>query len=281
MQEFNAPEVIYGVDYSASKRDAGRNTWIAKCDPIDDDKLVVDCLADAAAFLNCMPKRNATNKALVECIVDGTEKVRALGIDFPFGLPSDLLETEDDWHAFVADVPDRWGALGEVSDPATLYEAAREYVDGDARRLRRVTDDEHGGQAPTGFRIKTQTYYGISCVLAPVADDVSVLPMDAMVSNTLVLETYPAGTFRKLEERSANGSVFPTGYKRDTHESIRRRRANVDALADAGVVFGRHRQFAVATDDALDAVAAAYATWRATEDGDPSETASREGHIFA
>jgi len=293
MQEFDGPELIYGVDYSASKRDAGRNTWIAKCDPIDDDKLVVECLADAATFLNCKPKRDATNRALVECIDDGTEKARAFGLDFPFGLPSNLLEEEDDWRTFLAGVPDRWGALAQVSDPTTLYETAREYVDAGAHRLLRMTDEEHGGQEPTGFRIKTQTYYGITKVLERISDDVSVFPMDEPEEGTVVVETYPAAVFRGLrDDEVLDREVFATGYKRDTQDAIDRRKANVEALDEAGVEIGEYCKYAIATDDALDAVAAAYATWQATvkmgysEDlggkGDEiSDRYRREGYIFA
>lgn len=147
--------------------------------------------------------------------------------------------------------------------------------------LLRETDADHGGQEPTGFRIKTQTYYGISAVLAPLAEDeaVSVVPMEEPRGATVVLETYPRAVF---EEIDANGR----GYKRDTRRSIERRRENVEALESASVGLGDDaKSYAIASDDALDAVAAAYATWRATcVDGHPEaypDGARHEGYIFA
>lgn len=162
------------------------------------------------------------------------------------------------------------------------------YVD-DRDDLLRVTDSISGGQRPTGFRIKTQTYYGISALLGELSDDVAVLPMDREARDTIVLETYPAATFRRLDENVSR--AYGMGYKRDTRESIDRRRKNVDALSDAGVEFCGHDEVAVAADHALDAVAAAWATWRAAEsnyevrdDEQPvdvvTSAAKSEGYIY-
>lgn len=285
MAEFEPPERIYGVDFSAAKRDAGRNTWIAECTPTDEG-LEVECLADAATRLECDPDRGSTLDALVDEIAESPGDSRAFGLDFPFCLPVWLLDG-DDWHEFVSETPDRWGALGAVDGPRSLYDSAEERAQTGGGSLRRETDEAHGGQKPTGFRIKTQTYYGISELLAAVAEEVSVVPMDAPEEDTLLLETYPASVFRRLEEQLSD-EVYDIGYKRDTREAIERRRANVEALQDSGVEFGDHRDFAVGSDHALDAVAAAYATWQATNSGDPGELVTNddadrhevEGYIF-
>lgn len=292
MEPLADADVVYGVDFSASKRDAGRNTWIAECSPAEDG-LVVEGLADAATVLDCDPGREATLEALVDLIEADGDGRRAFGLDFPFGLPRDLMG-EGDWHTFVSGVRDGdgWGALGAVDGPRALYEHARARAEGGDVDLLRRTDAERGGQEPTGFRIKTQTYHGISGVLAPVAanEDVSVVPMDDGVPETVVLETYPAAAFRRLRDDLGRG-VHDRGYKRDTRDAIERRRANVDGLAGAGVQFGEDETFAVASDHALDAVAAAYAAWRATRAGghpgclvdgagEIPEPYRREGYIF-
>lgn len=274
MIEFDA---VYGVDFSAAARDAGRNTWIAECTPAG-EQLVVDDIAEAANAPGCDPDRDATLDHLVHLIAGDADERRAFGLDFPFGLPR-ALTGEEGWHEFVSGVRERdqWGELGEVDGPQALYDGARSLaVDADVR-LRRETDEEHGGQEPTGFRIKTQTYYGISSVLAPVAgaDGVSVVPMDDGEGEAVVIETYPAAAFRGLRAE-VEGPVHDRGYKRDTRESIERRRENVDALDSAGVGFGYLDEFAVASDHALDAVAAAYATWQAVKDGDPREEVTDE-----
>lgn len=290
MIEFDPPERIYGVDFSAAKSDAGRNTWIAECAP-GEDELVVERLADVAAFLACDPGRASMLPMLVDRIEGDPAKRGAFGLDFPFGLPSDLQGS--DWHEFVSGIRERgeWGELGVIDGPRSLYDRAMAQGEESDVILRRVTDEDRGGQEPSGFRIRTQTYYGISGLLAELPDDVSVLPMDDPMTDTLVLETYPAATFRELGERT-HDEVFDTGYKRDTLESIERRRTNVRVLSDAGVEFDCHHEFAIASDDALDAVAAAYAAWRATRDGtlpddvidgdgDVASPYDVEGYIFA
>ena len=293
MATTDPPATIYGVDFSAAADDAGRNTWIAQCSieerAGEEDNLAVEELADASELLSCAPDRDSTIAALVDLIEGYPDERRAFGLDFPFGLPRDLQGA--DWHEFLDRVRDggEWGELGRVDGPRSLYDAARERAEAEGVGLRRVTDERRGGQEPTGFRIKTQTYYGVSALLAELSEDVSIPPMDDPTRNTVVLETYPAATFRRLREEGY-APVHDTGYKRDTREAIRRRRNNVDALAEAGVEFDGHRAFAVATDHALDAVAAARATWRASESGYgvPDEEAAdevptaagREGYIY-
>lgn len=289
MSASDRPSTIYGVDFSAAAGDAGRNTWIAEC-RIQDEALVVDDLADASAMLSCAPDRDSTISALVDLIEGASTGRRAFGLDFPFGLPGALLDGRD-WRTFVSDAleRDRWGVLENVDGPKTLYENAKSRVDRRDDLLRR-TDERCGGQAPTGYRIKTQTYYGISDLLGGLPDDVAVVPMDDVTGFTIVLETYPAATFRRLQDEGYD-PVHDTGYKHDTRESIDRRRENVDALSEAGVEYVGHDDVAVAADHALDSVAAAWATWRAAESGyevqdgqgpaDVVTSASRcEGYIY-
>lgn len=281
MTDFEPPEVIYGVDFSADKTDAGRNTWIAKAVP-DEDQLVLEQLTDAAETLECAPRRETILHHLVENVLHESGRTRAYGLDFPFGLPAGLLTEDGEWHDFIEELPGRWGDLGSVKDPDSLYSEAQARAERDGVRLDRCTDAKHGGQDPTGYRIKTQTFYGISELLAEIADDVSILPMNTPDSETYVLETYPRAVFNSLD--AAEG-----GYKHNTRQSIEKRQENIDALREHGVEFNGHCPYALASDDALDAVAAGYATWRATR----SETAfrdrtkdlhgatKREGYIFA
>lgn len=265
MADVDPPDTVFGIDFSAARDDAGRKTWIAECTP-EDDGIVVDRLADAAELLQCPPGRDQTLASLVDLIADDPGERRAFGLDFPFGLPRPLL-LADDWHAFVAGTRERdeWGALGRIDDPRSLYDAAERHVDDGRRRLRQ-TDRASGGQPPTGFRIKTQTYYGISSVLATVADEVSVVPMDPPEGQTIVLETYPAAVFRRLRN-GTTAAVHDAGYRRDTRAAIDRRRDNVDALREVGVECRDHAAVAVGTEHALDAMAAAVGTWRACRHG--------------
>lgn len=287
MAGFEPPDTVYGVDFSAAARDAGRNTWIAECTPRANG-LVVDRLADAAEFMECDPGREATLAELVDLIGEVGDTRRAFGLDFPFGLPRDLLGDLASWQEFVEGASeDDWGELGSVDGPQALYDRARDLAETDEVDLLRTTDEEHGGQEPTGYRIKTQTFYGISALLVPLAsvEGISIVPMDDFDAGTVVLETYPRAVFERI-------GATVEGYKRDTCASIDWRLQNVEALESKDVAFGDpERRYALASDDALDAVAAAYAAWQATkageypndlldDDGEVAEPYRGEGYIF-
>ncbi|MFB6157814.1 MAG: DUF429 domain-containing protein [Haloferacaceae archaeon] len=250
-------ERILGVDFSAAKSEAGRRTWVAEAS-VTGDGLVLADLADAATYFDCDPSRGATLGALASALRSGGEP-RVVGLDFPFSLPEPLLDGGD-WRGFVAGTPERWGRL-DADSPRDLYDAATTYAETEGVRLTRVTDEARGGQPPTGFRIRTQTFYGVSRVLRAIEDDVAVVPMDDPTdAGTVVVETYPAALFEAVDGHR-------TGYKRDTRDGIGRRRRNVERLRDCGVAFEGLADFATATDDALDAVAAAVAAWRAARNG--------------
>lgn len=266
---------VVGVDFSAARRAAGRRTWLAEA-RADGEALELEGLEDAAGRLGCDPSREETLDALVEHVagLDGA----VVGLDFPFSLPAALLDA--DWHSFVDATPERWGRLGDVDSPEALYEAATRFADEAGVGLRRATDGRRGGQEPTGFRIKTQTYYGISRVLKGLHRDAAVAPFDDPTgSSPAVVEAYPAACFDAL---GANR----TGYKRDTRAAVEARRENVSALERAGVDVADHGHVAVASEHALDAVAAAVAAWRAARaefavDGEADRaTVEREGHIY-
>jgi len=259
------PSAVYGVDLSAAAKRAGADTWVARC-LVDGDELAVVELASAAEFLDLdSTARGDVLPALAERL-GGVDGPAAAGIDVPFGLPAWVLGDRT-WREFVAATPEEWGVLDDVDDPRDLYDAVRAGAEADAGRpLRRATDDAHGGQDPAGFRIKTQTYYGISVLLRRLIEREGVcvppvLPPSAADAvdgdrrpRLAVLETYPASVFDRLD------GAERTGYKGTQRRHVEARRRNVAALVDAGVRFADDvaRDCAVATDDALDAVVAAY-----------------------
>ena len=278
-------EVVYGVDFSAARDSAGASTWVARC-VVDGGTLAVAELASASEFLGLdSTRRDDVLPALADRLGDAAAPAVA-GLDFPFSLPAWVLG-DDDWRSFVEATPERWGVLGEVDGPRGLYDAvtaAAEADDGgEGRPLRRSTDDDHGGQDPAGFRIKTQTYYGISSLLRRLiaVDGVGVPPVATTPDPDLtLLETYPASVFDRLPGGER------TGYKKAQRRHVEARRRNVDALVEAGVRFGSDpaRDCAVATDDALDAVAAAYAAatnYADALDREWSDAERAEARIFA
>lgn len=285
-------DAVYGIDFSAAAKDAGASTWVARCN-VAEGTLVVDALASASEFLGVdSTARDDVLPALADHLgtVDGPA---VAGLDFPFSLPAWVLG-DDDWRSFVESTPARWGVLGDVDGPRDLYDAVSAAVE-NGRAARRETDEAHGGQAPAGFRIKTQTYYGISMLLRHLIgyDGVCVPPVELVPDHDIaVLETYPAAVFDGLP------GAARTGYKKDHRRHVIQRRLNVNALVDAGVRFdadaavdadvrsadGVAADCAVATDDALDAVAAAYAAARHYSealDGDYSDADRAEARIYA
>ena len=269
------PSRVVGVDFSAAARSAGEKTWIAVCRRREGE-LVVEKLATATETLGVTgTDRETVLPALVAFLADPPEPTVA-GLDFPFSLPAEYLGfggTPDDpdgepgdttdtpadptdlWRSFVADTPERWGVLGAVDDPKELYEAAERTAEERDYPRTRATDDDHGGQEPAGYRIRTQTFYGISAVLAPLVDRGARVPpvTPAADADLTLLETYPAAVFDGLD-------AVREGYKPDSRAGVTARRDNRAALRDAGVtVEGVTADCLTARDDALDAVAAAYA----------------------
>ncbi|MXR41317.1 DUF429 domain-containing protein [Halobaculum sp. WSA2] len=289
------PTAVYGVDLSAAAASAGADTWVARCF-VDDGTLVVDELASAAEFLGLGSTARDDVLPALSAHLGGVDGPAVAGVDVPFSLPAWVLGDRT-WREFVAATPGEWGVLDAVDDPRDLYDAVREAADADAGRpIRRATDDAHGGQDPAGFRIKTQTYYGISVLLRRLIEREGVCVPPALPASALggtagadgdqlprlaVLETYPASVFDRLD------GAERTGYKKAQRRHVEARRRNVAALVDDGVRFADDaaRDCAVATDDALDAVAAASAAERnyqtALDPDDGSDRTERlEGRIY-
>lgn len=297
MSRIPDPNAVYGVDLSAAATRAGADTWVARC-LVDGDALVVAELASAAEFLDLDSTAREDVLPAMAAHLGGVDGPAVVGIDVPFSLPAWVLGDRS-WREFAAATPGEWGVLDGVDDPRDLYDAVREAADPDAGRpLRRATDDAHGGQDPAGFRIKTQTYYGISVLLRRLIehDGVCVPPALAPAEvgtepdsppRVAVLETYPASVFDRLD------GADRTGYKGSQRRHVEVRRRNVAALVDAGVGFrdgtargDAARDCAVATDDALDAIAAAYAAARnyrtaVDPDAEPDARERREARIYA
>lgn len=282
------PDRVYGVDFAASKRDAGRDIWIAEGIP-SDDGLEIASLAPAVDALDGEPTgRQETLAGLSEFIV--TQENAAFGLDFPFGVSSDLTDPER-WDEFVTRFPDSLAVdVDEAGDrpPKQLYDAVKAEV-GDPKAAGVREDVDEVGLSPTDWRMKELTFYGIRDVLKPLvadsqgdssgleSDHVAAVPMESAESaSVVVLETYPSKVFSQLGANS-------DGYKGRRTAHLEARRSNVDDLEDAGVHFTDDTRLKTeAYDDALDAVAACYATYDAVADGvDFDEESARFGKIFA
>lgn len=257
------PERVLGLDFSAAARASGANSWIADC-RFDGETLRVERLATASEWLGLdTTERDPVLAELADGLADPPDPT-VVGMDFPFSLPAEFLGFDgenatdgDTWRNFLRETPTDWGILDDVADPRDLYDRVTAAAEEQSLPLSRQTDDVNGGQNPAGFRIKTQTFYGTSALLRPLVErgNVRVAPvLDDPTADLTVMETYPAAVFDALP------NAVREGYKDDDRASVTNRRENRGALRAAGVeIEGLDADAAVATDDALDAVAAAYA----------------------
>src|SRR5215218_3583910 len=84
------PNRVYGVDFSGAK-DAGRSIWIAGA-VIDNETLRFDSCQPAAQLPNSGRELQRALKALIAYISQQGPCV--VGLDFPFGLPCDLVDED-------------------------------------------------------------------------------------------------------------------------------------------------------------------------------------------
>jgi hypothetical protein len=130
--------IIYGVDFSGAKL-AGRNTWVARLEP--------------AVRGPGLPPYELTDLAPLEKLCDTAERAIALAhlvqliaasqqalwaMDFPFGLPVEVMEHGAKWPAQLAFLR----AWGEDDYGAGLECLRRAKVLGGPNHIRRLTDAE-------------------------------------------------------------------------------------------------------------------------------------------
>jgi hypothetical protein len=184
----NHPRRVYGVDFSGAA-DAGKKIWITQ-GVLEGEALHVEACYRGADLPGSGVERDRCLVALRDFIAG--EKAGAFGLDFPFGLPRDLVEA-DTWYDFAVSFPDRY-----VNSEA-FREACRTAANGS--ELRRVTDRESRTPfSPYNLRLYRQTYFGVRDVLAPLVRErsASVLPMQTAASDKpWVLEICPASTLKR------------------------------------------------------------------------------------
>ena len=239
---------IYGVDFSGAK-DAAKRIWIATGRVNKHFLEILNC-KQAANFPGSAKALETCFGALKDFI--GRQKNAAVGLDFPFGLPKELVKG-DTWEEFVKVFPEKY------NDPDTFRHICRTAAGG--KELKRYTDQE----AKTPFccynlRLYKQTYYGISRLLAPLVkeDRIRVLPMQTPEPDKpWVLEICPASTLKRL-------NLYRT-YKKNTKEQKEARSHILSELELRGQLrftdeSVRDKVLSDSEGDALDSVIAAYTT---------------------
>ena len=257
---YTPPDRVFGVDFSGAK-DAGKKVWVAEIDATETPRLV-GC-APATERFDVEADRVSTHRALTQ-YVGSLAGDAAVGFDFPFALPETVVSAEN-WVRFLREFP------GQFASPAELQrrcQSRAELADGDRVQHVRATEESVGALSPYNHRLKKQTFYGIRDVLRPLVltDAVRVVPMQSLSPDRpTVLETYPAAALDSLD-----GETHRHGYKEANEDGRERRAANLDALeAEAALTLSEDVREALLDDtdaDGLDAVLAAFATWRNTAD---------------
>jgi len=249
---------IYGVDFSGAQ-DAGRRIWIAEGTPRGRSLAIHKCLR-AMDLVESGRKREICLPALRRFIERRKDCV--FGLDFPFGLPSELTQYKS-WKRFVLRFPTEYPSADELS------RICRERTGG--REPKRSTDsDAKTPFSPINLRLYRQTYHGIRDVLYPLVrgNEVNVLPMlQADPGKPLLLEICPASTLKHLfetrrlpsykgskKERMANRKDILKRLEGETALSFHNKRLRSRIVDDTG-------------GDALDSVIAALAAFRAVQNG--------------
>jgi hypothetical protein len=275
------PERVYGVDFSGGK-DAGKKIWVAGGEVVG-RTLRLDVCLRAATLPNSSSERDRAVEALRKFMAQQTPCV--VGLDFPFGLPSTLVE-EERWEDFARNFASRYADPHEfrmVCTHTALNVTCRSDNPSTCRKeLRRATDDEADTPfSPYNLRIYKMTYHGIRDVLAPLVDagEAPVLPMQpAVPGRSWVLEICPASTLKRMG--------LSQSYKR--RELAAARDAILAAVADHERIvvpdWVRAEVMADKEGDALDSVVAAVATFRALRESihssDPGEPGLVEGRVY-
>jgi hypothetical protein len=270
-----------GIDFSGA-RDAGRKIWIAEAQS-DGPGLYIVSLSRADRLLGVSARRGEVLPALVSHIAAQSGAV--IGMDFSFSVPECALFART-WRDFALNVESRFAGQDELRDWCWRNAGSRE--------VRRAT--ELAASTPFSAynrRIKFQTYFGITQVIAPLLRDGAAAfpPMEPHIPDSSgrpeamrapqVIEVCPASTIKSL-------GISSGGYKGRGEERALRRRQILEALKQAsGLRIPADIERAAMGDsegDALDAIAAAMAASRAAAQIASGEIAPHghidEGHVF-
>ena len=240
---------VYGVDFSGAKN-AGKKIWVAS-GVMDGDALrIKDCY-----WAEDLPGSGRSRDRCLAALRDfiKREQTAVFGLDFPFGLPRDLVEEYACWEDFVLSFPDRY------SSPEAFRRACRE-ADG-GRELKRVTDRQSQTPfSPYNLRLYRQTYFGIRDVLHPLVREqlAYVLPMQsALPGKPWVLEICPASTLKQ------EALYQPYKGRREAHRKAREHiLREIEEKALSIPAKSRAEIMADCEGDVLDSVIAAFATFR-------------------
>lgn len=201
-----------GIDFSGAK-DAGKHIAIATA-TIEDGALRVEDCKLGESLVGSGRRLEPCLGALVD-LIEG-ERSAGIGLDFPFGIPRELVE-ESSWEDFVV------GFAAQYQTPEEFRASWRQACETEPRRH---TDNEcHTPMSPYNLRLYKQTFYGIRDVLRPLAaaGKARVLPMQKPEPGLpWLVEVCPASTLRLRN--------LPTRYKKRTAQHRKARQNILESL---------------------------------------------------
>jgi hypothetical protein len=267
----SAPRQIYGVDFSGAAQ-AGKKIWLAQ-GVIEEEAWSIEACYRGADLPGSSVGRDRCLAALRDFISGAGAS--AFGLDFPFGLPGQLLK-ERRWEDFVLSFAERY------TSPEAFRQACRASATG--KELRRVTDKESRTPfSPYNLRLYRQTYFGIGDVLAPLVREgmACILPMQpATPGRPWVIEICPASTLRRAGLNGLYKGVRQEHYAaraRILEELERSVPLTIPAALRSTILDDNE-------GDALDSVVAAVAVWRALRSESPTvgdnAAYTLEGYVY-
>jgi hypothetical protein len=280
-------KTIYGVDFSGAKL-AGRNTWVAR---LERRAGVSRGRPYALTELECVERACGTAERglAIEHLVGrvAASEGALWAMDFPFGLPVEVLEAGTRWEEQLKFLRE-WG--GDAYDVG-LACLARAKKLGGPMHIRRLTD--HEAKAPFDcyqYRIIYQFFYGVRDVLGPLAATrgTAILPFQYRrlpTARRVLVEACPSSTLKRLglpHQNYKQPEGGPLSGKR-----LRTRRVILDHLAEHISISPSQRRTMMRNGggDAIDAVIAAVGAHAAWRDADHRSIARhgrypREGKLF-
>jgi hypothetical protein len=278
----NTFDHFYGVDFSGARL-AGANMWIARlvrrksCYELADLNRVADLCGCA--------DRDPAMRFLVDEVLHSENAI--WGMDFPFGLPIEIMPTGSTWTDQLAWVAEHPGGAYELGEECVRRSVALR----NTMHIRRETDTQ--AKAPFDcyhYRIIYQTYHGMRDVLLPLSRKraVAIIPFQYRRlprARRVVVEACPSSTLKRLALPHQNYKQ-PTGGPL-TAKRLRTRRTLLDAVARRVRISAQHRRTIMRNPggDALDAVIAALGAAESFRDAD-HPTISRhpryplEGYLY-
>ena len=267
----------YGVDFSGARL-AGTNMWIARLVRHGKRYRLVDL--DRVADLCGCADRDPAMRFLVDQV---RESDRGLwGMDFPFGLPIEIMPDRSTWKDQLAWVTAHPGGAYELGEECVRRSVSLR----NTMHIRRETDTQ--AKAPFDcyhYRIIYQTYHGMRDVLLPLsaARAVAILPFQyrrLTRARAVVVESCPSCTLKRLSLPHQNYKQ-PTGGPL-TPKRLKTRRTLIEAISIQVKISAQHCRTIMRNPggDALDAVIAALGAAQSFHTADHPAIARHPRHRF-